>query len=150
MTWLQWMDDNWMYIIIALIIVALTFICVGHIYRDAIQLAMKKDFIKLPATTVDWWSISHMALFALFGFIKPGYPLAAFLVGAGFEVFEDYLSSDATTQIVDCSVTHDEEGVRKFFCSGINTDYWYAKWDDVLWNILGYIVGQSIRYQVDS
>lgn len=147
---LKWLDDNWMLIIIVLIIVALVFICIGHIYRDAIQLAMKKDFLKLPATTVDWWSISHMVLFGLFGFIKPGYPLAALLAGAGFEVLEDYLSSDNTTQIVDCSITHDEDGVRKFFCNGINTDYWYAKWDDVFWDILGYVVGQSIRYQVDS
>lgn len=139
-------DDNAFAIIVALIICSLIFIIIGHEYREQVQLVLKKDFATLPGTTVDYRSISHFLLFAVFGFIKPGYAFTALVAGAGFEVVEDYLSSDKTTQLDGCATNpYNGDGVRKTFCNGINTDYWYGKWDDVFWDITGYVTGQAIR-----
>ncbi len=143
---MSWVDDHAIGIIVALIICSLIFIIIGHEYRDQVQTALKREFVKLPATTVDYWSVSHFLLFAVFGFIKPGYGFTFLVAGAGFEVVEDYLSSDNTTQLDSCSSSpYNQDGTRKTFCNGINTDYWYGKWDDVFWDISGYVTGQAIR-----
>lgn len=143
---MSWVDDHAFGIIVALIICSLIFIIIGHEYRDQVQTALKRDFVKLPSTTVDYWSVSHFLLFAVFGFIKPGYAFTFLVAGAGFEVVEDYLSSDSTTQLDNCSnKPYNNDGTRKTFCNGINTDYWYGKWDDVFWDITGYVTGQAIR-----
>ena len=139
----QFINDNAIAICVVLSIVALLFIMFGHCYREQVQLALKREFIKLPSTTLDWWSVSHAVLFGLFGFLVPGYHFSFFMLGTGFEVFEDMLSGDATTQLADC-MTPDKH--TKLMCKlSINDDYWYAKWDDVFVNLLGYTIGSSIR-----
>lgn len=130
-------------ICIGLSIIALVFIMFGHVYREQVQMALKREFLKLPSTTFDWWSVSHAALFGIFGFLIPDYHFSFFLVGCGFEVFEDMLSGDKSTQLADCmSPDKDSKLMCKF---SINDDYWYAKWDDVFVNLLGYTIGSSIR-----
>lgn len=146
---LNFIDTYWYAIIIVFIILSLIFICIGHIYREQVQLVLKKTFVELPPDTIDWWSISHFALFAIFGFVKPGYPLTATAIGAGFEVVEDFLSSDKTTQLCDCSEPFyagpDGTPRKKFWCNGLQDDYWYAKHSDIFWNMLGYVTGQAVR-----
>ena len=140
---IEFINQNAIAICIVLSIVALIFIAIGHIYRDEIQLALKQEFVKLPGTTFDWWSVSHAILFAIFGFCLPNYHFSFFLVGCGFEVIEDMLSSDKSTQLADC-MTPDKNS--KLMCKfSINDDYWYAKWDDVFVNLLGYTVGSAAR-----
>ena len=57
-----------------------------------------------------------------------------------WEIFEDYLSSRKTTQLVNCKKTTSVFG--KIWCNGsIETDYWYAKHDDIMWNAIGIICG---------
>lgn len=148
MTLFEFLDKYAIGIVIVMIILALVFICIGHIYRQQIQMAMKHEFVKFPATTVDWWTISHILFFAVAGFVIPGFHVTAFMVGALFEVIEDMLSSDRTTQLADC-MTPDKND--KFMCwFSINDDYWYGKWDDALFNLLGYSIGSAIRGFVDS
>lgn len=140
----DYIKNNPVKVIIALTVLALTFIIFGHHYREEVQLAMKTEFITLPKTTVDWWSVSHAVLFFLFGLIMPGYPLTFIVMGAGFEAVEDYLSSDATTQLADCPAIKKAKK-ESFWCNGLNDDYWYAKWDDIIWDGLGYVCGQALR-----
>jgi len=143
MSFWQFINEHAIAICIVLSIVALLFIMFGHCYREHVQLALKREFIKLPATSLDWWSVSHAVLFGLFGFLIPNYHFSFFLMGCGFEVFEDMLSGDETTQLADC-MTADKH--TKLMCKlSINDDYWYAKWDDVFVNLLGYTIGSSIR-----
>ena len=140
---IKFLNDNAIAICVCLSITAILFIMFGHAYREEVQTALKQEFVKLPATTFDWWSISHAVLFGIFGFIIPDHHLSFFTLGAGFEVVEDMLSSDATTQLDDCMAPNKKE---KFMCQfSSNDDYWYAKWDDVFVNLLGYTVGSSIR-----
>lgn len=146
----QFINENAIAICIALALVALIFIMCGHIYREQVQLALKKEFVKLPGTTFDWWSVSHAVLFGIFGFLMPNYHTSFFLLGTGFEIVEDMLSGDESTQLADC-MTSDKD--TKVMCMlSINDDYWYAKWDDVFVNLLGYTLGSSLRttYSVDT
>jgi len=143
MGFFEFINANCVAICIILTIVALLFIMFGHIYRDEIQQVLKQEFVKLPATTFDWWSISHAVLFGIFGFLMPNYHLSFFTAGVGFEIIEDMLSSDRTTQLADCMCPDKESKIMCKF--SINDDYWYAKWDDVFVNLLGYTTGSAIR-----
>ena len=130
-------------ICVGLTLLALLFIVVGHKYRDQVQTKLKKEFIKLPETTVDWWSISHILLYMIFGFLIPDKHTTFLLIGVIFEVLEDMLSSDKTTQLVNCTDSINKNNIMCKF--SINTDYWYGKWDDVFMNLLGYTLGSSAR-----
>jgi hypothetical protein len=139
------LDKYGMVIIVVLLVFSGVFIIVGHKYRDQVQLVLKKNFANLPDDNIDGWSISHLVLYAIIGFIKPNYHLTAFTIGAVFEVFEDYMAADKNTQLVNCSEPFKENGTRKFFCNGRQDDYWYAKHSDIFWNLLGYTIGSAIR-----
>ena len=146
MTPIEFINKYSVAIVIVLCILSIVFIMFGHIYRDEVQTALKKEFVKLPATTFDWWSVSHAVLFGIFGFIMPDRHFSFFLLGAGFEVVEDMLSSDKTTQLADCmSPDKDSKLMCKF---SVNDDYWYAKWDDVFVNLAGYTIGSALRTTV--
>jgi len=133
-------------IIIAVTILSIIFIMIGHVYREAIQAQLKNTIITVPKFDIDGWSITHFVLFMLFGFVQPGYPLTFMAVGVGWELFEDYLSADENTKLVSCST--DKGMLRNFMCNGIQDGYWYGKWDDILCNTLGYVIGSSIRTYV--
>ena len=133
-------------LVVGAIIVSLIFIIVGHFYRDQIQSRLKQPLMHVKEFDLDWWSVTHFMLFAFFGFVKPGYPLSFFTIGALFEVFEDGCASDANTQLVDC-VGGNKSGLAcGVMCNGFSDSYWYGKFDDIFANLLGYVVGQALRY----
>lgn len=138
---LNFIDSNKINIIIALCIIAILFIIVGHIYREQIQLVLKKEFVRFPSSSLDWWSVSHFVLFGIFGFLMPNYPLSFFTIGSIFELLEDYLSSDDSTQLCDCKTVVK----NKVWCNGIQDDYWYMNPTDPWVNLTGYIVGSAVR-----
>ena len=106
-------------------------------------MVLKREFFKFPECSIDYWSLSHFLLFGIFGFLIPGYPLSFFTLGIGFEILEDCLSSDATTQLVNCMDKYNKKNVM---CAwSINTDYWYMNPSDPWSNLTGYIVGSAIR-----
>jgi hypothetical protein len=130
-------------ICVVLVIVALIFICFGHIYREQVQLALKREFFRFPECSIDYWSLSHFLLFGIFGFLIPEYPLSFFIIGTGFEVIEDGLSSDKTTQFVNCTDKNNKDNLMCKF--SINDDYWYCNMTDPFVNLVGYITGSAIR-----
>lgn len=132
-------------IVIIMIILSLVFIMFGHIYREQVQQVLKNDLLVIPEIHMDWWSVSHFVLFMLIGFIIPGRHLEFIATGALFEMIEDFLSSDKNTQLVDCSDPKQPNGKRKIWCNGFQHDYWYGKWDDIIFNSVGYIIGSAIR-----
>ena len=131
-------------IIVALIIISLLFIIFGHFYHETVQAALKQPIVHVNEFDLDWWSVSHFLLFACFGFIKPGYALSFFTLGAGFELFEDMMSSDPKTKLFDC-VRKKKTLSGKVFCNGIQDSYWYSKVDDIAVNLIGYVTGQAVR-----
>jgi hypothetical protein len=141
---LEVLDKYRISIVILLCVLSLAFICFGHIYREQVQLMLKREFFKFPSCSIDWWSISHFALFAIFGFLIPEYPLTFFVLGTGFEVIEDALSSDATTQFANCT-NYDTKRKSPMCWASINDDYWYCNMTDPWVNLTGYILGSAVR-----
>lgn len=127
-------------LIMALTVISIIFICIGHKYRDNIQKKLQTKLFVLPSSTVDYWSLAHFVWYFAFGFIYPNYPLNFTMLGIIWEVVEDYLASDSNKQLVNC--TSDK---INFWCNGIQDGYWYGKWDDVIFNTFGYLVGQALR-----
>jgi uncharacterized integral membrane protein len=139
----HFIDKHALSICAALTILALVFIVFGHKNRESVQLALTKKLVGLPATTVDLWSVSHLLLFMAFGLLIPNRHVSFLLAGATWEIVEDMLSSDETTQCDDCKTP---DSRSKIMCKfSINDGYWYAKWDDVLVDLLGYTIGSAIR-----
>ena len=133
-------------LILGAMIASIIFIMIGHIYREQVQARLKTPLYTAKEVILDWWSVSHFLLFAFFGFVKPGYPLAFFTAGVFFEIFEDGMASDETTQLVNC--THKKERnsvIGGILCNGVQDGCWYGKVDDIFMNLLGYVVGQAIR-----
>ena len=132
-------------IIIVVLICCLAFIVLAHYYPNQLRSVLKNKLIDVPPTTIDFWSLSHFMLFILIGFLMPDQLWGWALFGTGWELIEDYLADDNSTQLVDCEVT--PNGKRKLWCNGVKLDgYWYGKWDDVIVNILGYTVGSTLRH----
>jgi hypothetical protein len=139
-TTLQYLIDNNVYVITFLFIISMVFICFGHIYRDQVQLVLKKPLATFPKCDIDWWSVSHVLLYAICGILVPDRPLTFFTLGLGFELLEDYLSRNEDTQLVDC-----KNNPNSLWCNGIETDYWYMNPSDPWMNLTGYIIGSAIR-----
>lgn len=133
-------------LIIILSIISILFICFGHKFRDDVQVKLQKTLFVLPSAKVDYWSISHFILFLLFGFIYPNHPLNFVMIGISWELIEDYLASDKNKRLADCTI---QQNKNTFWCMGIQDDYWYGKWDDIIFNTFGYLVGQALRNRLD-
>jgi hypothetical protein len=126
-------------VVIVALIVCIVFIEFGHFYHDEVQAVLKGEIVTVPGFVIDWWSMSHFLLFAFIGFVIPRRTTEFAIIGTSWEVFEDYLSNDINKKLVSC------DGGKKFWCHGFKDSYWYGKWDDILMNIAGYIVGNEIR-----
>jgi hypothetical protein len=140
-SWWNFINQYAVAICVVLSIVCLIFILFGHCYREQVQSKLKHEFGKFPESAIDWWSVSHLVLYAIFGFLLPERPLTFFALGLVFEGAEDLLSSAATTQLVDCNINKD-----MLWCKGgIEDDYWYMNPSDPWVNLTGYILGSAIR-----
>lgn len=131
-----------------MIVVVMAFIMIGHIYRETIQGPLKKPLFTINAfdnkIVFDWWSASHIGFYMVIGYLVPQHFWGFALMGAGFEAFEDFLSSDETTKMVNCSVVDKKTIAQQIWCNGVQDSYWYSKWDDIIVNMIGYAIGEYI------
>lgn len=74
----------------------------------------------LPETKIDMWSVSHLLLYVAIGLLAPNYYVTVLIGSVIWEYLEKFLNKPG-------------EG------------YWYHKWDDLLINIIGYIIGSAYR-----
>lgn len=125
---------------IAITIICILFIVFGHANRESVQAKLQRPIAKLPASEVDYWSISHFMLFAIYGYLIPGYPLTFLSIGVLWEMTEDMLSSSKNTKLTDCKQC---SNLNSILCNGYEDGYWYGKWDDIIFNTLGYLVGSA-------
>jgi hypothetical protein len=131
-------------IIIVLLIFCIAFIILGHYYPQQLQSVLKHDIITVPATTLDYWSMSHFILFGIIGFLMPKQFWEWTIIGTTWELLEDYISSDHTTRLTQCDRLQ-PNGKPKPWCHGESGSYWYSKWDDIIVDILGFVVGSAVR-----
>jgi len=123
-------------------ILSLLFIEFGHDHRDKIQSLLKNRIFKWKWIDCDFWSLTHFGLFAYFGYIRPHQFWKYFILGTIWEIIEDYLSSNEETKLVNCK---DKNNKNHFWCNGYEDNYWYGKYDDILFNTLGFLVGMYIK-----
>jgi hypothetical protein len=143
MTFLEDLNDNAEIICIGLAVVAVLLIICGGMYRERVQRMLKEELITLPETALDWWSVSHVILYSVFGFLIPNRHFTFLLLGCGFEIFEDMLSIGSSKKLANCTGPDKDS---KLMCKfSINGGYWYAKWDDIFMNMLGYTLGSSFK-----
>jgi hypothetical protein len=143
---LDYIDSNAHKLIIGAFVLSIIFIMIGHVYKDKIQSLLKRPLYTVKSFDLDWWSVAHFLLFAFMGFVKPEYVMTFFSIGVAFEIFEDGMSSDTSTQLVNCKDKNVKNSmVGGLFCKGYEDSYWYGKADDIIINLLGYLTGQGIR-----
>lgn len=142
---LDWIFNNPIKIIIILCIVSVIFIIIGHVYHEEVQSVLKTKIGTVPECTINFWSVLHFLLFAVFGFIMPHHALKFFILGGVFELIEDYLAPNSDKQYADCTISTNPDGTKKFWCNGIEDDYWYSNPSDWWVNLVGYAVGEASR-----
>lgn len=127
--------------IVALFVIAIIFIIIGHWYHEDVQVALKQPLVTVAGKTFDWWSLSHLLLYFIIGYITVDKHVMFIGIGVLWELLEDYLSSSRTTQLVDCNTASPEH----VWCQGWQDDYWYLEQSDVIMNALGYFLGSALH-----
>ena len=99
---------------------------------------------------MDWWSVSHVAFFAILAFLFPDHLFELFILGIIWEIIEDGLSPRNSKGLINCNRQYQNSWVNTFkvmWCDNIarEKDYWYGKWDDVFSNTIGLLIGHFIR-----
>lgn len=73
----------------------------------------------------DLWALTHFIMYAILGFLFPDYIFLFFLVGVGYELFEQW----AGTAELDLG----------------NRSWWYGRVSDVFFNWAGLVTGSAIH-----
>jgi hypothetical protein len=137
-------DDIIILVLFVLFVLSLIFIVVGHFYHEGIQDRLKQNLITIGHINIDWWSISHMVLFFTLGYIKPDRHLQFLILGIAWELTEDYLATNSN-RIVLPNKMELSPNYGMSCCQVAEKDnYWYAKADDILMNVIGYAIGSRI------
>lgn len=126
-------------------LMALLFIEFGHDHRDDIQSLFKNRIFKWWIIDCDFWSLTHFGLFAYFGYLRPSQFWKYFVFGVLWEMIEDYLSSNKETKLVNCTSTNNKNHI---WCNGMKDGYWYGKYDDIIFNSVGFLTGAYISTRI--
>jgi hypothetical protein len=142
-TYLDYHANN---ILFAFFIISIIFIMIGHLFKDGIQTKLQVPLVHIEAFDLDLWSYIHFMLFAMIGFVKPDHAFTFFTVGVAFEIFEDCLSSNKTTKLINCTKSSNKNSIiGSVMCNGYEDSYWYGKIDDIAINLMGYVAGNGFR-----
>lgn len=82
---------------------------------------------------LDGWGISHFILYGVITYIYPKYWLFIFMIGVLWELFEYFLENNPK---LNCYVLDDNT---------IKQKYWYARYQDVIMNLLGILTALIIK-----
>ena len=100
-----------------------------------------KDILQTSVSIwdLDGWSISHFLFFLFIGsqFPEKNYLLVAVILGILWELFEHYYGEKRPGWLGgDCKklATDNEDG-----------NWWYAKFSDIIMNILGLLIGYYLK-----
>lgn len=109
---------------------------------------MTNNLINFAGIKIDWWSISHIILYIYFGYIFPEYFVEFLLIGIFWEIFESFTA--VGTKYIN--KTFNCLNSNNIFCKYIKKissyDYWYGKFDDVVMNMIGFLIGVILIYHL--
>lgn len=132
-----------------IIIVTFIFIFAGYVMRGFIQDPMTKlTFFHIGTSRFDVWSLSHLILYMIFGYMFPDFFVEFLIIGAGWELFETIPCSNIFWKLMNCPRESCTSCRLNPLCSTMkridNCDYWYGKWSDIAVNMLGFVIGSTI------
>ena len=105
-------------------------------HKDILEFEIFKGSVKYG---IDGWSITHLLLFCIIGYIYPSTFIISMCIGSIWELFETYMGIYKSTQL------------KKWgFCDTFGSDgklkvWWYGKWSDIIMNLFGFILGHFIK-----
>lgn len=85
----------------------------------------------IPGTDIDWWSVLHIVLFAILGYLFPGNFLMFFLLGAVWEVIEWGTGNPDLREALLGFKFRDNK-------------YWFGRVSDILMNGVGLAIGEYL------
>jgi len=89
---------------------------------------------------VDGWGLSHFIFYGILGYLFPQKLIFISLVGIGWELTE-MIFKDHPFYISKC----------KYVTSDNEPGWWYGRWQDIVMNTLGMVLGASIAtYGLDK
>lgn len=89
---------------------------------------------------LDGWGISHFMFYGILAFMFPSWPhlICIACIGIAWEVIES-IFHDHPFYLSKCHYSLDSDATA---------GWWYGRWQDIVMNSLGMIVGVSLRYQL--
>lgn len=135
--------DPWFFIPSIIIILV---IMIGSTFSEPVQSNLESSLFKIGELGFSWWSISHVILYAYFGFLFPGYFFEFLFLGIVWEVFETTYCREFVWNVIGCSNSDN------WLCNSLNRNrdcrYWYGKIDDIAMNTIGFVIGAIIAKQM--
>ncbi len=128
------------------ILVVLTIIAYGKILKKHKKAdILEKKFY--DCNGCDFWGISHVLLYLLFGYFFPDKHLFFLILSIGWELFETYLGTHKIMiggkRFVLIGGTDDEGNLTGEDDDNLSGDqeYWYGRISDIAFNMVGYTLG---------
>lgn len=95
----------------------------------------------LDCEACDVWSVTHVLLFFLFGLLYPNKHILFLMLGIGWELTETYLGKYKITVNDISFLLRNDISIAEHN----NESYWYGRTEDIGFNMIGYIVGDTLR-----
>lgn len=88
---------------------------------------------------LDGWTLDHLIFYTVIGYMYPYSIRLTFLFGCIWELFEFWVGIYKPSILSEFG-----------FCNSLNSDqqdkvWWYGKWEDIITNLIGLIIGRTIR-----
>jgi len=90
---------------------------------------------------LDGWSITHILLFMVLGYMYPDTFLLSMMVGITWELFEHFYGKQRPGWLGGYGDCYDVASDRA------DGNWWYGKWSDIICNATGFLIGQYVSIQ---
>lgn len=97
----------------------------------------------------DFWGISHIFLYLIFGYFFPDKHMFFLILSIGWELFETYLGTHKIMiggkRFVLIGKTDNDGNLTG---ENDDNDFWYGRVSDISFNMLGYVLGDYYKRKI--
>jgi len=94
-------------------------------------------------SNLDGWSIAHLLFFGMLGYLDPGKHVEYLCIGIGWELIETVLGQKKLTVCGHRIQLMGDQAPSGVY-TGNNDGYWYGRSTDIMYNSVGYIIGDAL------